>query len=145
MAKALMDKVIEESTKKIPLTIRTLSAGTNACENAPLSEYAARALLEFGIELKNHRARRLTKAMIKQADLILVMEKEHIKGVLDLVPQAMHKTFLIAEYAGLNKTEIFDPLGQSLTIYKKVAQELYSLAKKIFKKLIEQNFSVKED
>lgn len=59
-----------------------------------------------GINLEQHRAKQLTVGMLREADLVLVMEKHHRQAVLDLDPAARGKTFLLGHW---RDCEIADP------------------------------------
>lgn len=110
------------------------SAGTHAYLGAPASLGAIQALAEQGINLKEHRATILTKELVQEADLILVMTINHKNYILDLVPEAAPKVFLLKEFAlgklDQGKTSNFsigDPFGQSVEVYRAVAEELKEL------------------
>lgn len=63
-------------------------------------------MLAKDIDLSAHRAKQLTLEHLRQADLVLVMEKHHRQAVLDLDPTARGKTFLLGHWIN---TEIPDP------------------------------------
>ncbi|MEO0072705.1 MAG: low molecular weight protein arginine phosphatase [candidate division WOR-3 bacterium] len=135
MAEALMDKIINENKAPLPVKIRTASCGTTAVNGASPSENAIKVLLEYGVDITHHRARRLSRAAIKNANLILVMEKQHKETILKMMPNARNKTFLISEFANSRIKEISDPIGMPIDVYRKTAQELYNLLKKVYMKL----------
>ena len=82
------------------------SAGIGALVNHPADENTQAMMLAKGIDLGAHRAKQLTLEHLRQADLVLVMEKHHRQAVLDLDPTARGKTFLLGHW--INK-EIPDP------------------------------------
>ncbi|MDH5235764.1 MAG: RpiB/LacA/LacB family sugar-phosphate isomerase, partial [Gemmatimonadota bacterium] len=53
------------------------SSGTSAWEGAPASDGALLVALEQGLDLNGHRARVLSKEIVAEADLILVMSTHH--------------------------------------------------------------------
>jgi protein-tyrosine-phosphatase len=53
------------------------SAGTGAWDGAPASEGAYLVALEHGLDLSAHRARLLTRDLVRQSDLILTMGPHH--------------------------------------------------------------------
>ncbi len=63
-------------------------------------------MLSRSIDLTTHRASQLTREQLRQADLVLVMEKHHRTAVLDLDPTARGKTFLLGHWSN---SEIADP------------------------------------
>lgn len=63
-------------------------------------------MLSRSIDLTTHRASQLTREQLRQADLVLVMEKHHRTAVFDLDPTARGKTFLLGHWSN---SEIADP------------------------------------
>ena len=82
------------------------SAGIGALVNHPADENTQAMMLAKDIDLSAHRSKQLTLEHLRQADLVLVMEKHHRQAVLDLDPTARGKTFLLGHW--INK-EISDP------------------------------------
>ncbi|NPV26711.1 MAG: hypothetical protein HPY81_04450 [Firmicutes bacterium] len=82
-----------------PEELRIISAGTAAIPAAPASREAIAVMKEEGIDLGSHRAQQLTPAMIHEADLILTMSASHRRQVLEMVPSARDKVFLLKEFA----------------------------------------------
>lgn len=81
--------------------VRVASAGTGAGEGAAPVPDALQALAERGYDGSGHRARRLRPAMVEEADLVLAMAAEHRDEVVDLVPDALPKTFTLKEFVFL--------------------------------------------
>jgi protein-tyrosine phosphatase len=78
------------------------SAGTGALEGEPMTEYAAAALAEHGIPpdgSAEFRGRQLAPYLISDADLILTATREQRMQVATLAPEAVTRTFTIAEFA----------------------------------------------
>ncbi len=103
------------------------SAGTGAWEGAPISEAAYLVGLEQGIDLSNHRARLLTRELVRGADLILVMSGRHLARVVELGGE--DKVHLLGAYAGRDErqSEISDPYGADLSTYRATFAELQEL------------------
>src|ERR671911_2474006 len=74
------------------------SAGTGAWGGAPGSEGAYLVGLENGLDLSGHRAQLLTRELVREADLILVMSGHHVARVAELGGE--HKVHLLGQYAG---------------------------------------------
>ena len=76
---------------------------------------AARA----GIDLSSHRSRRLTPAMVRGADMVLVMERGHLAAVRALGADADH-SHVLSEWPapGEPGLEISDPFGASSEAYE---------------------------
>jgi protein-tyrosine phosphatase len=77
--------------------IRVESSGLSGWEGSGATSEAVEALTEYGLDISGHGARRLTRDMAEQADLIVAMSAEHREGVGRLVPSAAGRTFTIKE------------------------------------------------
>lgn len=94
------------------------SAGIIAKENMPAYESAIRIAENHHLSLDNHQSRRLTKELCQEADLILVMENNHIGKVHQLFPETRGKVMLFGQW--LNKIEIPDPHKRSDEMFEHV-------------------------
>ncbi len=103
------------------------SAGTGAWDGAPVSEASYLVGLEQGLDLSEHRARLLTRDVVRSADLILVMSGHHVARVAELGGE--DKVHLLATYAGREEGqgEVSDPYGADLTAYRATFAELQDL------------------
>lgn len=101
------------------------SAGVGAVDGYPASTETIRVMKEHGIDVSQHRSRRLTSAMVRTADRILVMENMHRAAILGTWPEASEKTKLLTEYSrkesgrGL-EIDIPDPIRMPDSFYKNV-------------------------
>jgi protein-tyrosine-phosphatase len=77
--------------------IRVESSGLSGWDGSGATSEAVEALDEYGLDIAGHGARRLTRDMAEQADLIVAMSAEHREGVGRLVPSATGRTFTIKE------------------------------------------------
>ena len=90
--------------------IKVSSAGIAALVGKPI-ESTARAVLEaHGHPAVEHQAIQLEPQAISEADLILVMERQHISAVLSMAPEARGKVLLLGKWQ--NEREISDPYRQ---------------------------------
>jgi protein-tyrosine-phosphatase len=103
------------------------SAGTGAWDGAPASEGAYLVGLEHGLDLSGHRARLLTREMVREADLVLVMSGHHLARVAELGGE--HKVHLLGSYSGRDpaRCEVSDPFGGELAGYRATFAELQEL------------------
>jgi protein-tyrosine phosphatase len=85
---------------------KVCSAGVSALPRQPAEEATVALMLSRSIDLTTHRASQLTREQLRQAELVLVMEKRHRTAVLDLDPTARGKTFLLGHWSN---SEIADP------------------------------------
>src|SRR4051812_29364183 len=106
--------------------VTVASAGTGAWEGAPVSEGAYLVGLEHGLDLSAHRARLLTRELVKSADVILTMSGHHRARVAELGGE--DKVHVLGEYAGReSRSEVSDPFGSDLTSYCQTYDELTEL------------------
>ena len=77
------------------------SAGTRALEGSAMDEETAAISVKFGARPAEHRARQLTPAMVEEADLVLVMAREHRSEVVRAAPRSSRKAFVLVEFADL--------------------------------------------
>lgn len=77
------------------------SAGTAGWEGSQAQPESIEAAGERGVDIRNHRARALSKAQIERSDLILGMAAEHRDAVSLMEPQSMGRTFTLKEFVRL--------------------------------------------
>jgi len=101
------------------------SAGVSAADGWPASRNAVLAAELLGIDLSGHLSRRLTPAMVREADLIVTMTVDHRDAVLAMVPESEGKVFLLKSF-GIAQcaADIFDPVGQGVDVYCRVRDEI---------------------
>ncbi len=116
--------------------VTVTSAGTDAFTGEGASAHARSAMRERGLDLEPHRARRLDRQAIEEADLILTMATGHRDRVVRLVPRAIEKTFTLREFTSGEKADVTDPFGQSLDTYRKTAEELSAEIERLVKRLL---------
>jgi protein-tyrosine-phosphatase len=110
------------------------SAGTNAWDNVPATDEALLVGMERDIDLTGHRARKLTSAIVSEADLIFVMTPGHLEQVKQLGGRG--KVHVIDEYAsGTANQGVEDPYGGDLEAYRATADVLEREIEKLFDRL----------
>ena len=95
------------------------SAGTAAWEGQPVTEPTLRVGEREGVDLVSHRSRRVTPAMVRAADLILVMERGHLSAVQTLGADPA-RTHVLSEWPppGEPTLAVSDPYGASIEAYE---------------------------
>jgi len=136
MAEALLKKYLRDLGKD---DIKVTSAGVAAMPGMPPTKETLDVLIKEGVETPGLGSRPINAAMIRDADLILVMEDIHKERVLDLVPEAAGKTYLLKEFKnpGTSHDEegegIPDPIGRPMEFYryvlKLIKKEIERIAK----------------
>lgn len=98
------------------------SAGIAALEGQPADSTASLVAAAHGVLLDGHIARQLTHQLCQDADLILVMEKEHISAVHYIAPSVRGKILLFGHW--LAQHEITDAYGMSKDAHEYIYQSL---------------------
>ncbi|MCQ9207919.1 MAG: low molecular weight protein arginine phosphatase [Omnitrophica bacterium] len=121
-----------------------VSAGTAGLVGMRPTDEVIQVMSEQDIDVSGHRSSALSEKDIREADLILVMERIHKQIVLSHAPLAQGKTYLLSEF-GRQKSEeklvnpdIPDPIGKPLDFYRKVFDVIKEGILRTVKKLEEQ-------
>ncbi len=112
------------------------SAGVWAVEGRPASENAVAVMAERGIDIRDHIARTITAYDVHEADLILVMSREHKRAILQAWPQYEWKVYLLSEMVGKQK-DVRDPYGGPLEEYRRCADTLEDYIEGGFRRILE--------
>ena len=124
MAAAIMRRRIAELG--LENEIEVFSAGVWADEGRAASANAIATLATRGMDLTEHRSRLLAPALLREADLVLVMEEAHRRSLFHLAPQHLGKVYLLTEMSGRH-ADVADPYGGTAEGYVRTADELESL------------------
>lgn len=132
MAEGLLRKRLAERGRD---DFQVGSAGIGAAEAYPAADGAYLVALEGGVDLSEHRSRRLTSEMIDSAEIVLAMSREH-KAVVE----AMHpggNVRLLGDFAGRSRgnVEVADPYGGDLETYREAWDELSALVENLMERL----------
>ena len=135
LAEGLMQR--ELSTRDVAGVIVS-SAGTGAWEGTPASEGAYLVALEHGLDLSSHRARLLTKELVRASDVILTMARHHRARVEELGGRG--KAYVLGEYVGRSggDAEVSDPFGSDLDVYRETYEELDELVRVAVDRLVSE-------
>lgn len=113
--------VAERGPHAVPT--RFLSAGVDADDGAPATPQAVEALRSMGITLQHHRARPLSRELIRQADLVWTMTPAHTQAVLDILPSARDRTSTLDP----SGAPVPDPIGSPEAVYRRAAERIREL------------------
>ncbi len=92
------------------------SAGVGAMPAAPASDGALLAMSRRGIDLGSHRSRRLTPALVRDADRIVGLTPAHCRAAAEIAGDAAAPIALLAPEPGID-----DPFGGSPDEYEACA------------------------
>jgi protein-tyrosine-phosphatase len=132
MAEAIARKIAIE--RGMP-EVEVQSAGTSAWEGAPASDGALLVGMERNMDLGGHRSQQLTRALVTQSDLILVMGPHHLERVQALGGE--DKAYMLTAYPARGNTSraVNDPVGSGLDVYRATADELEEEIRRVFERI----------
>lgn len=96
------------------------SAGTSAMVDFSADASAVEVSEKHGLSLEGHKGRQFTAKLGRGYELILVMEKEHIKIISSIAPELRGKIMLFGYW--LNQRDIPDPYKKSNEAFESVYQ-----------------------
>lgn len=129
MAEGIFRKLLEMNNMG---NINVSSAGISAFEGDSANEKAVDVMAEKGIDISDHRSRRLTEEIISKSDLVLTMTINHKNMILNALPQYSHRVYTLKEYAQAEgNPDIADPYGLGYNDYLRTAEEIEMYLKKI--------------
>jgi protein-tyrosine phosphatase len=97
-AAALLER---EWTARFADPVTVVSAGVRAQPGAPAAPPMRSAAAEQGLSLDGHRARRVTRELVADTDLVLTMTESQREEVQRLLPAATARAFTLAEFVRL--------------------------------------------
>lgn len=117
MAEGIINKIIQDNSVE---DTTVSSMGLSAYDGEAASDYAVTALGEIGIDIKNHRSKRVMLQDLFEADCIYVMTLQHKNVILEAcdnvtLPEVESKIIVM---------DIPDPFGQELDKYRKCRDEM---------------------
>ncbi len=119
--------------------VRILSAGVQARSGGSASSVVKHVARINGFSLNGHHSDPFTRKMVKQADVILVMEQWQQNHLLEHFPKAAGKVFRMMEYLWNGDEEdirdIPDPTGQNTADYEEFIVAAHAEVERIFREL----------
>lgn len=117
--------------------VQVLSAGVWAEKGSRASTNATAVLRLRGIDMAEHRSQPLSYQLLRQADIILVMEEAHRRSIFYMAPELLSKVYLVTEMAG-GHDDVADPYGGSIEEYAVTADELTGMIEKGLPKILKR-------
>ena len=121
MAEGLMRKYLKALGKDY-IVVR--SAGVSALGGFGPTEETIEVMKAEGIDVSGFKSKKANEELIKNSDLILVMEDMHKEFIKKIVPEAASKTYLLKEFLTAKDKDypegrnIPDPIGKPIDFYK---------------------------
>lgn len=107
--------------------IEISSAGLAANPGELASFQAIVVMKKAGIDLTWHRARRCSRQLVEQNDIILAMTATHKELLTNSYPAATGKVFTLSEFSDSGNFDVSDPYGQTIEHYQVCADEIDKL------------------
>ncbi len=107
--------------------VQAVSAGTGAREGDPAAMNAILAAASLGADLSTHAAQKLTRRLVRTADLVLTLGRSHHEAVVRLVPEATERTHILTRFGpntDPDAPDIADPFGGDLAEYTGTIHQL---------------------
>jgi len=73
------------------------SAGVNALEGSPPIAEVVTVMREFGLDVSDHVGRPVTAELVKGADVVIGLAREHVRETVVLEPDSYRRTFTLRE------------------------------------------------
>lgn len=121
MAAALAQRLLREWFGDSAPTVR--SAGVFTGGGAPATPEARDAVERLGAELGSHRSQALTAEMVRDAGFIYCMTMDHARAVLDAVPEARGRVFVLDPEG----RDLPDPIGGPQELYDRTAERIEAM------------------
>lgn len=113
--------------------LRVESAGIAALEGHAADDVMSETAAAGGVDLSGHVARQLTAEIAAEFDLILALEKGHMRVISEIAPTVSGKTMLLGQW--MDAQEIADPYRNSREFYSLVFDQLTAATAAWAKKL----------
>jgi protein-tyrosine phosphatase len=95
--------------------VQISSAGLSALVGRGADPIALQIMAEIGVDISAHRARMLTDAIAREADLILVMDDRQKQQLATLYPYVRGKVYKLGE---ANDQDIPDPYRRDTEVFR---------------------------
>jgi protein-tyrosine-phosphatase len=115
---------------------QVISAGVWAVDDRPASEHAVAVMAERGIDISGHIAHTVNADDVSEADLILVMSREHEQMIRNTWPQYGWKIQRLSEMAG-KRQDIPDPYGGPIEEYRDCADTISDFIDRGLERILE--------
>ncbi len=138
MAKGLLKKIISGRKDLASENIKVISAGTSTFSGRGTTGETIEIMAREGVDISNHISQALTNEMVREADLILVMENFHKDVIIKRTPHAEGRVHLITEFfrpeeeKELVSPDVLDPIGRSMEAY----EESFKIIKEAIERIV---------
>lgn len=95
----LAEALLQRELTNLGVPAFVTSAGTDAIPGLPVPPPMLKATSSMMVNLRRHRAVRLTPELVDETDLIIAMTRDHLRSVVGMVRNAFPRTFTLKELA----------------------------------------------
>lgn len=110
MAEALLKNALPAEKHKVT------SAGLGALAGHPADDKAQQLMKAKGVDISAHEGRQINSHLIRQSDLILVMDAEQQKAIEAKEPSARGKVYRLGHWGGF---DVPDPYQKDMKTFEK--------------------------
>jgi protein-tyrosine-phosphatase len=116
LASAAFRQTLAEDGRRVEIE----SAGVRATPGSPATLPAIEVGSARGLDLRPHRAQRLTAALLERADLILALDANELEAAQRMSPTAASRVHLLTDYGRETPSGegVPDPFGGSREAYE---------------------------
>jgi len=114
------------------------SAGTDAWEGEESSPFTRTALAPYHTDIADHSARRLTREMLEEADLIVPMTASHQARILRMLPEAANRVRLLGSFREGPARDVSDPYGGTEEIYSMCFADMKGPLDNMYRELMKE-------
>ena len=88
--------MLRQRVHALDLDVRVRSAGL-LDDGLPADTNSIDVLTGMGLDITNHRSRRISAAILRSADLVLGMARDHVREAVVLAPEIFPRVFTLKE------------------------------------------------
>jgi protein-tyrosine-phosphatase/predicted ATP-grasp superfamily ATP-dependent carboligase len=121
------------------MATKVRSAGLGAAPGREADAVAVRVAKELGVDLSGHRAQAVSRELVQQSDLIVMMEWEQRVRLLEEYPEAAAKTILLGVFDDDpedDELNIVDPYGAPPPAYEACDRRIMDCAARLLAHLL---------
>lgn len=128
----MAEGIFNALAKDLPYTAS--SGGISAFDGDGATAGAVMAVKKYNASLLGHRARRLSKEILDNADIVLCMTGTHKAFIESAYPEYRDKIYTLYEFIG-EDGQVTDPFGGDNRVYDKCAEQIYNALVKVIDRL----------
>lgn len=126
----LAEGLLRDRLEKAGKQVRVESAGLGALVGKPADPLSVELAAELGVDLTAHRARQLTPELLREFELVLVMEAWQVKDVERLSPTTRGRVYRLGHWGDFDIPDPYrKPRGAFERALARIQEGVEGLAK----------------